>query len=71
MYEEISDDMFIKEMQILWHSTQGNRNTLGNLITRYFGGDRAEAIKNKLMETKEEIEQQSAQLKSWEYLKGR
>ena len=47
--EEISDEMFVKEMRIFWQeSLIINRKKFGECIRNYFEGDRAEKIINKL-----------------------
>jgi len=44
--EEISDEMFVKEMRILWQNLSvQKRNKLGDLIRDYFNqGERTEKI---------------------------
>ncbi len=50
--EEMSNELFIKEIQTLWQNVSvANRNLLGDIIRDYFEGDRAERIINKLQIT--------------------
>lgn len=49
--ERISDEMFAKEMSILWQNLEvPKRKKLGKLIRDYFEGDRAERIINRMQE---------------------
>ena len=46
---EIEDDVFVKEIRILWQNSDvTTRKCLGNIIRSYFEGDRAEKIINKM-----------------------
>ncbi len=47
----IDNDMFVKEMQILWQNLEdGDRVTFRYIIDNYFEGKRSERIINKLCE---------------------
>ena len=47
--EEISDELFIQEMRILWQDSN-ERGILGKIIRNYFETYRAQRIINKLQE---------------------
>lgn len=50
MDEPISDEMFVREMQILWQKS-GKNNIIGKIIRKYFSeGDRAVRIISKMQE---------------------
>lgn len=49
MLKEIDNEMFVKEMKLLWQNAL-HRTELGWLIRHYFGNLRAEPIINKLQE---------------------
>lgn len=50
--ERISDEMFVREMSILWQNLEiPKRKQLGKIIRGYFDqGDRAELIINRMQE---------------------
>jgi len=56
MIEEISDDVFVDEMRILWQNVDvETRNKLAEMIDDYFDeGQRAEKIINKMQEKRED-----------------
>jgi hypothetical protein len=52
MYQEISDEMFVKEMRILWQNgPDDNRKLILQCVYDYFEEPRAERIINKMQET--------------------
>jgi len=49
MPEEISDELFTKEMKILWQNcADETRNELGDCIAEYFEDERAQKVLFKL-----------------------
>jgi hypothetical protein len=54
--ERLSDEMFVKEMSILWQNSSVTvRNRLANIIRNYYNqGDRAEKIISRMQEKIEE-----------------
>lgn len=48
--KQISDEIFAREMRILWQNNESARELVGLMIRDYFEGNRAEKIINKMQE---------------------